>query len=130
MMTDKNGKTLKTGDIVSVTGGYFATDNDMFKVEHSPGDFNWTGSDYCLYRLNKSGKVCNDGKHKTAFWPLMVTVNGHDKRTAAREHNANNAQIEIVDATPTAQQPPAMLDKLLGYEEEDRTAAEEAAPVQ
>jgi hypothetical protein len=92
---DKNGKEIKTGDIVRIEGGYFKSDNGLFKVEHAPGDANWNGNDWCLRKVKKDG-TSSVGKYTTAFWPLMVTINSHDKRYAAKEHNAKYATIEVV----------------------------------
>lgn len=97
---DKNGREIKTGDIVKIEGGYFKADNGTFKVMHSPGDENWTGKDWCLYRVNKDGSISN-GKYKTAFWPLMVTVSGREKGIIARQHNREHATIEVIIAETT-----------------------------
>lgn len=95
LMTDKNGKEIKTGDIVKIEGGYFKADNGTFLVKHSPGDPNWSGSDYCLTKCNKKG-VESESKYSTAFWPLMVTVNSRDKHYAAKQHNKEHATIEVI----------------------------------
>ena len=94
-MNDKNGKQIKTGDIVRIEGGYFKADNGTFLVEKSPGDPIWSGSDYCLKKCNKKGEE-STAKCTTAFWPLMVTVNSRDKRLEAKRHNAEHATIEII----------------------------------
>jgi hypothetical protein len=94
-MTDKNGKEIKTGDIVRIEGGYFKADNGTFLVKHSPSDPNWTGRDYCLMKCNKKGEESNT-KYATAFWPLMVTVNSREKSIAAKQHNIENATIEVI----------------------------------
>lgn len=95
-MIDKNGKAIRTGDNVLVTGGYFMTNNGSFRVLHSPGDANWCGSDHCLCRLNKNGTL-STGKYRTAYWPLFVTTNSRDIRLAAKAHNETHAQIEVVN---------------------------------
>jgi hypothetical protein len=94
-MLDKNGKKIKTGDIVKIEGGYFKADNGTFLVKHSPGDPQWNGSDYCLTKCNKKG-VESESKYSTAFWPLSITVNSRDKYYAAKQHNAEHATIEII----------------------------------
>lgn len=96
-MLDKNGSQIKKSDVVKIEGGYFKADNGIFKVEHAPGDENWCGSDYCLYRMNKNGTV-SESKYKTAFWPLMITVSSYEKRCEARQHNKDNATIEIMQS--------------------------------
>lgn len=35
-MTDKNNRTMKTGDVVEITGAYFKNDNGLYFVEHTP----------------------------------------------------------------------------------------------
>ena len=102
-MTDKNGKEMKKGDTVRITGGYFKCDNGTFKIEHAPGDADWLGSDYSLRLLNKDGTV-STRKYNLAFWPLTVTTNSYEKRVQAKEHNRANAQIEVIEA-PKARKP-------------------------
>ncbi len=92
---DKNGKQIKTGDIVKIEGGYFKADNGMFRVEHAPGDPNWLGKDWCLHRVNKDGSE-SKSKYKTAFWPLMATTNNYQKNSEAKRHNAEHATIEVI----------------------------------
>ena len=96
-MLDKNGKEIKTGDIVKIEGGYFKADNGTFIVKHSPGDPSWSGSEHCLAKCNKKG-IESEAKYSTAFWPLMVTTNSREKRIAARAHNKDHATIEVTGA--------------------------------
>ena len=95
LMTDKNGKEIKHGNIVKIEGGYFKADNGLFVVEHAPGDENWLGNDYCLKCIKKDGTK-STGKYTISFWPLIVTVNNRQKRMEAKAHNAKFATIEIV----------------------------------
>jgi len=95
IMTDKNGKEIKTGDIVRIEGGYFKADNGTFLVKSSPGDPNWSGLDYCLTKCNKKG-IESVSKYSTSFWPLMITVNSRDKHYIAKQHNKEHATIEII----------------------------------
>lgn len=92
---DKNNKEIKTGDIVKIEGGFFKADNGLFKVITSPGDKNWSGSDYWIKRLNKSGTF-SKSKGSGQFWPLMVTVSSREKSLEAREHNEKNATITVL----------------------------------
>ena len=94
-MLDKNGREIKTGDVVIITGGFFKADNGRFRVIHSPGDPDWYGKDYCLERCNKNGTP-SKSKYRTAFWPIMVTVNDRFKKIEAKEHNKEHAEIEVV----------------------------------
>ncbi len=92
---DKNGKEIKKGDIVKIAGGYFKSDNGLFRVIHAPGDPDWLGKDWCLYRINRDGTE-SKSKYKTAFWPLTVTVSSYQKRCEAKRHNAEHATIEVI----------------------------------
>jgi hypothetical protein len=95
-MQDKNGKEIKVGDVVVISGGYFKADNGRFRVEHVPGEGNWLGKECNLRRIKRDGTY-SAGKYTIAFWPLSVTVGGYEKYRAAMKHNAENAQIEIVN---------------------------------
>ena len=86
---------MKKGDIVKIEGGYFKADNGLFRIVHAPGDPDWCGHDWCLHRINKNG-TASASKHKTAFWPLMVTVSSYEKRIQAKAHNAKHAKIEVI----------------------------------
>lgn len=95
MMKDKNGKEMRTGDIVKVSGAYTKRHNGYFVIEHTPGDVSWLGSDYSLERLKKNGEYSN-GSYTTQFWPLSYFSNNREHNAAAREHDSKNATIEIV----------------------------------
>lgn len=95
LMQDKNGKDIKTGNLVKIEGGYFKADNGMFRVEHSPGDEGWLGKDYCLIKVKKDGTP-SQTKYNLNFWPLSVSVSGWEKKIIAKEHNKQHATIEVV----------------------------------
>ena len=96
MMMDKNGREIKTGDVVRISGAYFKTDNALYFVDNSPGDPSWSGSDYSLYRICKNGKI-SKGKYTVCFWPLKSYVSDREKNALAREWNAEHAEIEVLD---------------------------------
>lgn len=97
LMQDKNGNTIRKGDVVKIEGGYFKTDNGMYKVNHAPGDNDWSGKDYAMIKINRKGSIaCPNSHTKIGFWPLMVTVNSREKRIEANAHNAEHATIEII----------------------------------
>lgn len=93
-MTDKNNRTMKTGDVVEITGAYFKNDNGLYFVEHTPGDPNWSGRDHCLRRIKRNGEL-STAKDNICFWPISVYVNSRDKRAAANQWNREHAEIEI-----------------------------------
>ena len=98
-MIDKNGKEIKTGDIVQVTGAYFKNDNAIYFVSHSPGDYGWNGEFYSMTRISKRGKI-STAKYRLCFWPIAVFVNNHDKNILASKWNKEHAKIEIIDTVP------------------------------
>ena len=93
-MNDKNNRSMKTGDVVEITGAYFKNDNGLYFVEHSPGDPNWSGRDHCLRRIKRNGEL-STAKDNLCFWPIHAFVNSRDKRSAANEWNRERAEIEI-----------------------------------
>jgi hypothetical protein len=93
-MTDKNNRTMKTGDVVEITGAYFKNDNGLYFVEHTPGDPNWSGRDHCLRRIKRNGEL-STAKDNICFWPIHAFVNSRDKRSAANQWNQEHAEIEI-----------------------------------
>jgi len=98
-MTDKNGKEMKTGDVVEVRNAYFKNDNGLFKIIHAPGDKEWTGNDYCLKKLNKDGTF-STAKYNLGWYPLKSYTNDWRKRHEAKAHNAQFATIEVIDFVP------------------------------
>lgn len=93
-MTDKNNRTMKTGDVVEITGAYFKNDNGLYFVEHTPGDPNWSGRDHCLRRIKRNGEL-STAKDNICFWPIHAFMNSRDKRVAANQWNQAHAEIEI-----------------------------------
>ena len=96
MMMDKNGREIRTGDVVRVSGAYFKNDNGLFFAECVPGDANWSG-EYISLR-----KVCRDGrisvtKYSISSWPLYSYVSDREKTCLANMWNAEHAEIEVVD---------------------------------
>lgn len=93
-MVDKNGVEMRTGDVVEITGAYFKNDNGLYFIDNSPGDPSWSGSDYSLKKISKTGKISR-AKHNICFWPISIYINDSVKASEAREWNRNNAQIEV-----------------------------------
>lgn len=100
-MNDKNNRTMKTGDVVEITGAYFKNDNGLYFVEHTPGDPNWSGRDHCLRRIKRNGEL-STAKDNICFWPISAFVNSRDKRAAANQWNQEHAEIEIKTFPNTA----------------------------
>ena len=94
MMLDKNGVEIRTGCIVEITGAFFKNDNGLYFVQRSPGDPSWSGSDYSLKKIGKTGKI-SKAKYSLCFWPIMVFTNDRFKAAEAHEWNAAHAEIEV-----------------------------------
>lgn len=94
-MKDKNGIEIKTGMIVKISGAYFKNDNGLYYVDNSPGDPSWSGSDYSLHKISKTGKI-STAKYNICFWPISVFVSDARKCAEARAWNAQHAEIEVV----------------------------------
>ena len=94
-MTDKNGIEMKTGMTVRITGAYFKNDNGLYFVDNSPGDPTWCGSDYSLKKIRRNGQL-STAKGSVCFWPICYFCSDQAKNAAAREWNAEHAQIEVV----------------------------------
>nr|WP_325297104.1 hypothetical protein [uncultured Dysosmobacter sp.] len=99
-MTDKNGVELKTGQIVEIAGAYFKNDNGLWFIAHSPGDPCWTGSDYSLHRVAKSGRP-STAKDNLGFWPICIFTNDRAKRYEGNAWNKEHATIEVKDGIKT-----------------------------
>lgn len=98
-MLDKNGKEIKTGMIVEVFGAYFKSDNGTYFVEHSGGDPNWLGTDHCLKKIGKSGKI-STALRTLCFWPISIHTTDRKKRVEGNAWNKKHAEIEIINTIP------------------------------
>lgn len=93
-MLDKNGVELQAGMVVEITGAYFKNDNGFWFVEHAPGDPSWCGSDCCLKKISKAGKI-SVAKYNICFWPISAVVSDRCKAAEANRWNKAHAQIEV-----------------------------------
>ena len=98
-MLDKNGKEIRTGDMVQITGANFKNDNGLYFVEHSPGDVAWCGNDYSLRKISKRGKI-SKSRYNICFWPIAIFTNSYEKRVNGNAWNKEHAEIEIVNGVP------------------------------
>lgn len=99
-MTDKNGKTIRTGDVVRVSGGYFKNSNGLFYVsrgQDAPGCENY--KDIWLHKISKKGEISESGAASQS-WPLTSYCSDSRKNREAAEHNRQNARIELVNTVP------------------------------
>lgn len=68
--TNKNTvDALQLGDVVEISGAAVKCDNGLYFVEQVPGGACWSGSQYCLKKIGKTGKVLKSGS-TIAFWPM------------------------------------------------------------
>lgn len=84
--------TFAPGDIVRVSGGYFANSNGLFFIAHA------SGSDWWLEPITKAGKIKKNGAQ---FWPLKSFCSDSFKNAAARKHNAEHAKMELAPGVPS-----------------------------
>lgn len=95
-MFDSKNREIRTGDIVQVSGGYFKTSNGLFFVSNLD-----TEKSLWLHRLKKNGEICVSSASSTQNWPLKSYCSDSRKNAEAKKHNAEHAQIEIVDNVNT-----------------------------
>lgn len=95
LMQDKNGRAMRTGDIVKIENAYFKNDNGYYFIDRAPGDASWLGRDYSLHKIGKRGKI-STAKYNLAFWPLSSYCSDQRKNSEAHEHNKKYATIEVV----------------------------------
>lgn len=96
---DKNGKEIRTGMIVKISGAFFKNDNGLYFVHRQPGDPTWSGRQLSLTGINKNGTL---SKSRTvSFWPMMACTSNRMKNAECREWNEVHATIEIVEGINT-----------------------------
>lgn len=95
-MKDRNGREIRTGDVVRISNAYFKNDNGLYYVDRSPGDPSWLGNDYSLRKIRRDGTF-SVAKYSVAFWPLTAFCSNREKNLMAREWNKEHAEIEIID---------------------------------
>lgn len=99
-MIDKNGREIRTGDVVLIEGAFFKNDNRLYFVENSPGDPNWYGGYYSLRKISKRGKI-STAKYSLGSWPIHIFTTDRTKAAQGHEWNKEHATIEIVENVPT-----------------------------
>ena len=95
-MLDKNGKEIRTGDVVRISGAYFKNDNGTYFVTSSPGDPTWCGRDHSMTKICRNGRI-STAKYNICFWPIGAFVTDRAKRAAANVHNREHATIEVIN---------------------------------
>jgi hypothetical protein len=96
MMMDKNGREIKTGDVVRITGAFFKNDNGLYFVTDMAGDPSYCGTDISLTRICKNGHI-STAKYRVSFWPLVSFCSDKMKNAVAWDWNREHAEIEVVD---------------------------------
>lgn len=67
--TSTTPDALQLGDVVEISGAATKCDNGLYFVEQVPGGACWSGSQYCLKKIGKTGKVLKSGS-TIAWWPM------------------------------------------------------------
>lgn len=101
-MLDKNGKEMGTGDIVMITGSYFAIDNGKWLIARSPGDDGWNYEDYKIRKITPRGKLSTSRYHVN-YWPIrrngrnsFERLSNSCERRLAMIYNRKHAMIEVI----------------------------------
>lgn len=68
-VTETSPDALRLGDVVEISGAGTKCDNGLYFVEQVPGGACWSGSQYCLKKIGKTGKVLKSGS-TIAWWPM------------------------------------------------------------
>lgn len=97
-MLDKNGNTLRVGQLVKIENAYFKNDNGLWIVTRTPETHGWCGKDVRLHKAKKDGSLSK--AHSICFYPLCTFTNSRFVREAAKRHNDKYATIEIIRKTP------------------------------
>lgn len=100
-MVDKNGVEMHIGDVVKVTGGYYASNNGLWIINEEPGVGSWCGDNYHMLMATKRLTISRR-KYNGMFWPIVVFNNSHFERKIAETHNAEHATIDIVGKVDVA----------------------------
>ena len=91
-MNDSNGRAIRPGDIVTVSGAYFKSSNGLFYVSNLDAE-----KSLWLHRVKKNGEICVSSASSTQSWPLTSYCSDARKNREARLHNEQHARIEITD---------------------------------
>lgn len=94
--------TIKTGDIVKVSGAYSKAKNGLYVVIAAPGDPTTVGSDYDLLRVTQAGKI-SQSDHSTIFWPLRSWSNNREYCKKANAWNKAHAEIALASVKSMAE---------------------------
>ena len=95
-MTDKNGIEIRQGDVVAISEAFVRRHNDVYFVEHSPGDPDWCGDEYCLRKILKDGRLRRTA-YGICFWPILNMMNDKEIKQRAKAWNQEHATIEVIN---------------------------------
>lgn len=109
-MSEYKGNEFKTGDVVRIQNAYFKNDNGLYYVDNAPGDPSWSGRDFCLKKISKTGKL-SKAKYNIAFWPLISFVSNYQKNVEARVWNKENATIENASVSDVSEIAAAFVER-------------------
>ncbi len=100
-MNDTNGREIKTGDFITISGAYFKNSNGLFLVEHANDAPGYETGNVWLHKCKKSGELCLDRAGTTLGLPMSYYCSDGKKNRAAREHDRANLRYEITEGVPT-----------------------------
>ncbi len=100
-MKDSNGKEIRTGDFVRVSGAYFKTSNGLFLVTSAGDTPNCYGGSVWMHKVKQSGELCVNRAGSTQSLPIGYYCSDARKNREAKAHDAENLRFEVVDNVPT-----------------------------
>lgn len=72
-MVDKNGVEMHVGDVVKVTGGYYASNNGLWIIDEEPGVGSWRDDNYHMLMATLLSAVANIMECFGLLW-FSITV--------------------------------------------------------
>ena len=122
-MKDSNGREIRTGDIVEISGAYFKTSNGRFFVSSGPDMPGEGGGSLWLRRVKKNGEICVNSATSSESWPPHSYCSDRRKNAEARAHNEQNARITVIDGVNTWHVAERFREKANEYKERGRDMA-------
>lgn len=99
-MLDNNGREIRTGDFLTISGAYFKNSNGVYLVTNASDAPDYCGDSVYLHKVKKNGELCI-GNYSTESLPMGYYCSDWKKNKAAKEHDKINLRYEVTDGIPT-----------------------------
>ena len=100
-MNDSNGREIRTGDFITISGAYFNSNNGLWLVEHASDAPDYSSDTVWMHKVKKNGELCVDRAGSSTSLPFGYYCSDRDKNRAAREHDAANLRYAVTDGINT-----------------------------